>query len=382
MRELAAHLAGWHAEEVEYALATVVDIRGSAPLPLGASMAVDASGAVRGSLSGGCVEGAVYDLCTAVLASGVPVRQRFGYSDSDAFAVGLTCGGELEVFVQRIGAAERPVLETALNARGSAALVRDLATGETVAVTPESVIGSGGDPPESMAAFARSAAQQGVCGIRTIGCGASARELFAESFTAPPRMIVFGATVFADALARVGRLLGYRVTICEARPVFADRGGYPEYVEVAAEWPDRYLRTTGVDSRTVLCVLTHDPKFDIPVLVEALRLPVAYVGAMGSRRADIERRARLREAGVTAAQLARLHSPIGLELGGRTPEETAVAIGAEIIAHRHGGSARSLSATTRPIHAPVAAVERSGDQRIRSCGVSTSSGEPVSSHGT
>ncbi|WP_280419356.1 XdhC family protein [Nocardia carnea] len=381
MRELAAQLAGWHAEGVEYAVATVVDIRGSAPLPLGASMAVDAAGAVRGSLSGGCVEGAVYDLCTTVLASGVPARQSFGYSDSDAFAVGLTCGGELEVFVQRVTAAERPVLDAALTAPGAAALVRDLATGEMVAVTADSAIGSAGRPADSTVALARAMVLQGARGIRAIGCGASARELFVESFAAPPRMIVFGANVFAGALARMGRLLGYHVTICDARPVFADRAGYPDADAVVTEWPDRYLRTTEVDPRTVVCVLTHDPKFDIPVLVEALRLPVAYVGAMGSRRADTERRARLREAGVTAAELARLHSPIGLELGGRTPEETAVAIGAEIVAHRHGGSARSLSATTRPIHAEVAA-DRSADQRIRSCGVSASSGEPVSSHGT
>ncbi|MFI1460471.1 XdhC family protein [Nocardia carnea] len=381
MRELAAQLAGWHAEGVEYALATVVDIRGSAPLPLGASMAVDAAGSVRGSLSGGCVEGAVYDLCIAVLASGVPARQSFGYSDSDAFAVGLTCGGELEVYVQRVTAAERPVLDAAWHAPGSAALVRDLVTGETVAVTPDSAIGSAGDPPDSTVDLARAMVLQGSCGIRTIGCGPAAREVFVESFAAPPRLIVFGANVFAGALARVGRLLGYHITLCEARPVFADRAGYPDVDDVVTEWPDRYLRTTEVDSRTVLCVLTHDPKFDIPVLVEALRLPVAYVGAMGSRRADTERRARLREAGVTTAGLARLHSPIGLELGGRTPEETAVAIGAEIVAHRHGGSARSLSATTRPIHVSVAA-EWSGDQRIRSWGVSTSSGEPVSSHGT
>ncbi|MEU1981590.1 XdhC/CoxI family protein [Nocardia sp. NPDC019395] len=391
MRDLAAHLAGWHAEGVEYALATVVGIRGSAPLPLGASMAVAASGAVRGSLSGGCVEGAVYDLCTAVLASGVPARQSFGFSDSDAFAVGLTCGGELEIFVQRVTAADFPVVEVALDPSATVALARDLATGAMTAVTSRSVLCSDGHRSEPVITQARAMLEQGSTGVCTIGCGRSAREVFVQSFAAPPRMIVFGANVFAAALCRVGRLLGYRVTVCEARPAFADRARQPEADEVVADWPHRYLRETEVDSRTVLCVLTHDPKFDIPVLVEALRLPVAYVGAMGSRRADAERRARLREAGVTAAELSRLHSPIGLELGGRTPEETAVAIGAEIIALRHGGSARSLSGTTRPIHAPERAqyVEpgpaepvRFGDHRIRSCGVSTSSGEPVSSHGT
>lgn len=175
-------------------------------------------------------------------------------------------------------------------------------------------------------------------------------------------------------------MLGYRVTVCEARPVFADSARLPEADEVVVDWPQRYLRSTPVDSRTVLCVLTHDPKFDIPVLVEALRLPVAYIGAMGSRRADAERRARLRAAGLGDAEIARLRSPIGLELGGRTPEETAIAIGAEIIALRNGGSARSLSATRRPIHGPEPAAfpdpGASGAEgpRRRSRGVSTSSG--------
>ncbi|MGI5218225.1 XdhC family protein [Nocardia sp. CA-290969] len=388
MRELAAHLAGWHAAGIGYAVATVVEIRGSAPLPLGASMAVNTAGEVRGSLSGGCVEGAVYDLCLQVLATGEPVRQTFGYSETDAFAVGLTCGGELEIFVHRVAAADRPVLEAALDSSRSAALVRDLRTGAMVTVTPDAVIGSLDGDPQPVIALARALLRQGTGGVHTVGCGPSAREVFVATFAAPPRMIVFGANVFAGALCRVGRLLGYRVTVCEARPAFADRLRLPEADEVVTDWPHRYLRTTEVDARTVLCVLTHDPKFDIPVLVEALRLPVAYVGAMGSRRADAERRARLREAGVTAAELGRLHSPIGLELGGRTPEETAVAIGAEIVAQRHGGSARSLSATSRPIHAPerVDFAEpgespRTGDQRMRSCGVSTSSGEPVPSHG-
>ncbi|WP_328395417.1 XdhC family protein [Nocardia sp. NBC_00416] len=389
MRDLAAHLVRWHAEGVVYALATVVATRGSAPLPLGTCMAVDASGSVHGSLSGGCVEGAVYELCTAVLASGEPVRQTFGYSDSDAFAVGLTCGGELEVFVQRITAADRRAVEAALDGSEPVALVRDLGTGAMLAVTSRTVTTTG-DWPDSVVEQARAVLGQGVGTVQVIGCGAAARAVFVVSFAAPPRLIIFGANVFAAALCRVGRLLGYRVTVCEARPAFADRARLPEVDEVIAEWPDRYLRGTAVDSRTVLCVLTHDPKFDIPVLVEALRLPVAYIGAMGSRRADAERRAALRAAGVTDDQLARLHSPIGLELGGRTPEETAVAIGAEIIARRHGGSARSLSATRRPIHTSAVAgrVDAAGsgsargeDQRIRSCGVSTSSGEPVPSHG-
>ncbi|MGW1737970.1 XdhC family protein [Nocardia sp. NPDC001965] len=390
MRDLATHLIRWHTEGIAYALATVVAVRGSAPLPPGTAMAVDGAGTVCGSLSGGCVEGAVYELCTEVLASGVPARQTFGYSDSDAFAVGLTCGGELEVVVERIEARQYPVIEAALDPAEPVALVRDLGTGAMAAVTLRRVVTADGDWPDPVVEQARVLLHQGLGALRVIGCGDSAREIFVAVFTAPPRMIVFGANVFAAALCRVGTLLGYRVTVCEARPAFADRARLPAADEVVTDWPDRYLRDTALDSRTVLCVLTHDPKFDIPVLVEALRRPVAYIGAMGSRRADAERRARLREAGIGEDQLARLRSPIGLQLGGRTPEETALAIGAEIVALRHGGTAHSLSATQRPIHAAAPGLRepgdpgagRAGDHRSRSCGVSTSSGEPVPSHGT
>ncbi|WP_051714330.1 XdhC family protein [Nocardia rhamnosiphila] len=387
MRDLAADLVRWHAEGVAYAVATVVAVRGSAPLPLGAAMAVDGAGAVRGSLSGGCVEGAVYELCAQVLATGEPARQTFGYSDSDAFAVGLTCGGELDVFVQRIARPQYPVVEAALDPSRPVALVRDLATAALAAVTAEAVITDGGDWPDPVVEQARALLHQGVSDLRTVGCGPVSREIFVAAFTTPPRMIVFGANIFAAALCRVGKLLGYHVTVCEGRAAFADRARLPEADEVVTDWPHRYLRATAVDSRTVLCVLTHDPKFDIPVLVEALRQPVAYIGAMGSRRADAERRAHLRGAGVTEDRLARLRSPIGLQLGGRTPEETALAIGAEIVALCHGGSARSLSDTQRPIHTVGPGVRESDpvpavDHRVRSCGVSTSSGEPVPSHGT
>ncbi|MEU4311875.1 XdhC/CoxI family protein [Nocardia sp. NPDC024068] len=386
MRDLAPHLARWHAEGNVCAVATVVGARGSAPLPLGASMTVDVSGTVRGSLSGGCVEGAVYDLCMAVLDSGAPVRQTFGYSDSDAFAVGLTCGGELDIFVQRIDEPHYRVLAAALGTSEPAALVRDLRTGAMLALTPGAFLTSGGEWPEAVIGRARSQLAAGADELCVIGCGDEVREVFVAAFAAPPRMIVFGANVFAAALCRVGRLLGYHVTVCEARPAFADRTRLPDAHEVVADWPHRYLRGTAVDSRTVLCVLTHDPKFDIPVLIEALRSPAGYIGAMGSRRADAERRARLREAGVTETELAALHSPIGLELGGRTPEETAIAIGAEIVAARHGGSARSLSATQRPIHAPArpwpAGPDFARAQPGRSRGVSISAGDPVSSHGT
>ena len=357
MRELGTQLLRWHAADTVYALATVVGVRGSAPLPLGATMAVDESGIVRGSVSGGCVEGAVHDLCREVIATGGPVRRRFGFSDSDAFAAGLTCGGELDIFVHRIGAAERAAVEAALDPAAAVAVVRDLESGAMATVGSDEVAGPELDP--AIVRLARAMLDTGASGVRVVGCADRERTVFVTSFTTPPRMIICGATDFSAALARVGRLLGYRVTVVEARPAFADPARIPDAQEVVRAWPDRYLRSTPVDARTVICVLTHDPKFDIPVLVTALRLPVAYVGAMGSRRADRDRRRRLREAGLTETEMRCLRSPIGLELGGQTPEETAVAIGAEIVAVRRGGSALALSATDRPIH-PATTDRRAG----------------------
>jgi xanthine dehydrogenase accessory factor len=167
-------------------------------------------------------------------------------------------------------------------------------------------------------------------------------------------MIVFGAVDFAGAVARVGKFLGYDVTVCDARPVFATERRFPEADRVVVEWPHRYLEAEAgagrLDARTALCVLTHDAKFDIPLLERALRMPLGFVGAMGSRRTHHERRELLREAGLTEVELNRLRSPIGLDLGARTPEETAVAVAAEIVAHRHGGGGLPLSAHDGPIH--------------------------------
>jgi xanthine dehydrogenase accessory factor len=174
--------------------------------------------------------------------------------------------------------------------------------------------------------------------------------IFVESFAPPPRLIVFGAIDFAAAVARIGTFLGMRVTVCDARPVFATTSRFPEAHEVVVEWPHRYLARTAVDDRTVVCVLTHDPKFDVPLLEVALRGPAAYVGAMGSRRTHADRLERLRENGVSEVELSRLSSPIGLDLGARTPEETALSIAAEITALRWGGSGRRLQDTTGRIH--------------------------------
>ena len=368
MRDLAAALLTRQRAGRTCAVATVVAVRGSAPRPPGASLLVDPDGTVLGSVSGGCVEGAVYETARQVLASGDVTLARFGYAAEDAFAVGLTCGGELEVLVQAIPP-ERPghpaaAVAAACRAAEAArpvALARVVAgpgglPGAALAVSPTGHTGGTGDPGLDAAVVARAQAllAAGHGGELHLGphgeCDRRDVRVFVDTWVSPPRLLVFGAVDYAAAVTRIGAFLGYRVTVCDAREVFATPERFPEAAEVVVDWPHRYLAATRTDARTAVCVLTHDPKFDVPLLVEALRRPLAYVGALGSRRTHAERLARLREAGLTEAQLARLRSPIGLDLGGRTPEETAVAVAAELVAVRHGGSGLPLSATDAPIH--------------------------------
>ncbi|GGX23056.1 hypothetical protein GCM10010297_50370 [Streptomyces malachitofuscus] len=368
MLDIAEELNRWVEQGRDFAVATVVAVGGSAPRRPGAALAVDTDGTAIGSVSGGCVEGAVYELCEQALRDGETVLERFGYSDEDAFAVGLTCGGIIDILVTPVRAADpaRPVLASALTAaaRGEAAAVARIVSGpaellgRALTVRPDgSHEGGFGAHPEldrTVAAEAGAFLDAGRTGTLEIGeqgsrCGAPLT-LLIESSVPPPRMIVFGAIDFASALVRVGKFLGHHVTVCDARPVFATRARFPEADEIVVEWPRTYLERTSVDARTVLCVLTHDAKFDVPLLELALRLPVAYVGAMGSRRTHLDRNARLREAGVTDLELARLRSPIGLDLGARTPEETALSIAAEIVANRRGGSGVSLTGAHTPIH--------------------------------
>lgn len=341
---------------------------------------MDADGTAVGSVSGGCVEGAVYELCRQALQDGETVVERFGYSDEDAFAVGLTCGGVIDVLVTPVRAADpaRPALAAALAAaaHGETAAVARVVSGPAELLGRALVVradgsrtgGLGGHPELDRTAAAEAGAflDAGRTGTLEIGeqgsrCGAPLT-LLVETSVPAPRMIVFGAIDFASALARVGTFLGYHVTVCDARPVFATPARFPDADEIVAEWPHEYLARTEVDARTVLCVLTHDAKFDIPLLRLALRLPVAYVGAMGSRRTHLDREARLREAGVSDLELARLRSPIGLDLGARTPEETALSIAAEIVAARHGGTGAALTGAHTPIHhdGPAAPAGRVG----------------------
>ncbi|MBV7695919.1 XdhC family protein [Streptomyces sp. TRM70350] len=372
MLDIADELHRWVEQGRDFAVATVVAVSGSAPRQPGAALAVDADGTAIGSVSGGCVEGAVYELCQQALQDGEPVLERFGYSDDDAFAVGLTCGGVIDILVTPVRAGDpvRSVVASAVAAasrREPAAVARivsgpaELTGGRALLVRSDgSYDGGFGAHPEldrTVAAEAGAFLDAGRTGTLEIGeqgsrCGAPLTVLV-ESSVPAPRMIVFGAIDFASALVRVGKFLGYHVTVCDARPVFATRARFPEADEIVVEWPHEYLERTGVDARTVLCVLTHDAKFDVPLLKLALRLPVAYVGAMGSRRTHLDRNRRLRDVGLTDLELARLRSPIGLDLGARTPEETALSIAAEIVANRRGGSGVSLTGAHTPIHHDV-----------------------------
>ncbi|CBG67645.1 MULTISPECIES: XdhC family protein [Streptomyces] len=367
MFNIADTLHRWCRAARPFALATVVDVHGSAPLPIGTSVAVDLDGNAIGSISGGCVEGAVYELCRQVLADGAgPQRVWFGYSDDDAFAVGLTCGGELDVLVQRVDPATRPDLTAAFEEirRGGPTALAQVVDGpgrflgRAVCVRGDGSAAhgtpDGGEVDRAMTAQAVALLRAGRTARVRIGGEADtcpdALSVLVHVHASRPRMLVFGAVDFAAALSRAGHALGYRVTVCDARPVFATAARFPEADEVVADWPHRYLEGTEVDARTAICVLTHDAKFDIPLLRLALALPVGYVGAMGSRRTHEARLLRLREAGVPEDRLARLRSPIGLDLGARTPEETAVSITAEIIAHANRATGLPLTRGTGPIH--------------------------------
>ncbi|MDS1269444.1 XdhC family protein [Lipingzhangella sp. LS1_29] len=381
MRDIRNAISELYASGETFAVATVIDTYHSAPREAGAAMAVAPDGTVIGSVSGGCVEGAVYELAKEVIKTGRPARERYGVSDDDAFAVGLTCGGTLHVLVEPVDRHTHPQLaEVLAGIEGHrpvavATVVGDAgssAFGRHRVVWPDSASGDLGSQRlcDAVDDDVRGLLAQGRTGILRYGALGERRgddlEVFVQSFAPAPRMLVFGAIDFAAAVARIGSYLGYRVTVCDARGVFATTARFPDADEVVVRWPHVFLTEIAaeVDERTAVCVLTHDPKFDVPLLEVALGTRAGYIGAMGSRRTHADRMRRLRAAGVTEEQLARLRSPIGLDLGARTPEETAVSIAAELIQSRWGGTGRPLHVTSGRIHGEPIAADASAETSI------------------
>lgn len=380
MLDLIPSLGAWlpTLEGGQFAVATIAAASGSVPRPVGTSMIITASGSVLGSLSGGCVEGAVVALAQEAMDDGGPRRKTFGFSAADAFAAGLTCGGELHIHIQPVPADSAHPLRTALQEIAQSgpdqpmALVRTLGTqGGSAVVVPDpaafELAGLLAAAPELLhllqgetALQVQSIMRSGGAGlVRLSGPGGCPPDrdghtgdqdgtaVLVESRLAPPRMLVFGANDFGAALVPAAGLLGYHVTLVDARPAFAGQPRFAAADDVVTAWPHRYLATEAaagrLDSRTVVAVLSHDPKFDLPLLEAALAMDLAYVGAMGSRRSHLQRVGDLLAAGVPPERIARLHSPIGLDLGAVTPAEVAVSITAEIIA------ARTRAATCMPL---------------------------------
>ncbi|WP_426595030.1 XdhC family protein [Cellulomonas sp. McL0617] len=330
MLEIADRLLALLTDGRRVAVATVISMTGSGPTVVGTSMAVDDTGAAVGSVAGGCVEGALYELCTSVLAGAAPGIQEYGVTDEDAFAVGLTCGGVLRVHARELGPADLPPLAAAAGGQAS------------VVVTPLFGTLPAGRVPDARTGIVRFEGPDG--GI----------EVFVEVAAAPARMVIYGALEFSSALATAARAVGYRVTVCDAGAVLATPRRHPGADEVVVDWPVRHLASQQLGARDVVAVMSHDDRYDAELVLGALRSGAGYVGAMGSRRTQDRRTVALVELGATSDELVRLHAPIGLDVGASTPAETAVSVLAEVLASRAGASGLPLRRTVGPIHRPAA----------------------------
>lgn len=315
MRELLPTLAAWTDRGERAVIAVVVERRGSAPRDPGAVLAVSETGAIAGSVTGGCIEPALVGEAEDVLAGGPPRVLSFGIADDAAFELGLACGGTVAVALAELDSSLIAPLQEAVAADRPIAYVIRVAG---IDVGSQRLLG----PDDASPLLAA-----GENGLVESADGTD----FVLSFAPRPALYVLGAIDHAAALVRVGHLLGYRVTVCDARPAFVTRERFPDADELVVDWPDRFLRRAKPDERSAVCVLTHDEKFDVPALQAALDSPALYIGAMGSKVTTADRELRLRAEGVGDADLARIHAPIGLAIGARSPEEVAVAIGAQLV---------------------------------------------------
>ncbi len=357
MRELLTDIDRWRAEGKSVALATVVQTWGSAPRPAGSKMAVSDTGEMAGSVSGGCVEGAVVEEALQALKAGRPRLVRYGVSDEAAWEVGLTCGGTLTVFVEPLfGPARAGPVDPGSRLEPEDLLMRDEPAVRAVVIQgPEEVLGesavvhpdgrlSGRLDPRlvdgvrpTLSAVLRSNAPE----IKTLPFAAEEIEVFLDPLTPPFTLVIVGAVHIAIALTRLAKVLDYRVVIVDPRRAFATRERFPEADRLMGLWPDEALRQLGLNASTAVAVLSHDPKLDDPALRVALPSAAFYVGALGSEATNDQRRRRLIDAGLKEAELARLHAPIGIEVGSQTPEEIAVSILAEVVAARRGRDERA-----------------------------------------
>lgn len=341
------------------AMARVVSTTGAGPRDAGATMLVTADGRPIGSLSAGCVEAVVIDTALTVINLGMSATERFSYADADSVEIGLTCGGQVEVFIERLDDQHRDMVTRMIDHRNAG---ESIALLTTVTASPERRLITATDlmdrttGAEPDLELWMDAAHSGILGAASalMMPSAAAPRTFVHIYTPPPRMLLVGANDYVRALSVTGRQLGYRVTVVDARSLFATPTRFPEADEVVVDWPHRYIereQAAGrIDTRTVTCVMTHDSKFDVPALAALLSRGIGFIGALGSRRTHTDRTARLREVGISDQQLKQLHSPVGLDLGAHSPEETAISIVAQILAERHAASARALSDLDGPIH--------------------------------
>jgi len=363
---------GWLGEGRRVVAATLVETVGSAPLDAGAEMLVDDIGRIEGSVTGGCVEGALVEEAQCVLGGAAPRVATYGISDQQAAGVGLTCGGTVHVFVHALEEHQREALVAAREAIEAqqpvalATLLDGSGAGAKMAITEDAAVGSLGVTDlldDSLARDARGFLDEGRSAIRRYSekgevMGSDLRVAI-HAFATAPIMVILGAIDFSAGLAKLATEIGYRVTIVDAREAFAQSPRFSEHARVVVDWPDRHLATTELGPRDAVLVFTHDPKFDEPGLMAALRSGAGYIGALGSRRTHADREQRLRESGVSEDDLARINSPCGLDVGARTPAETAVAVLGEILALRAGRRGGRLAEASGPIHPRPAEVASS-----------------------
>lgn len=357
---------GWIREGRQVVAATLVEALGSSPFEPGATMYVDAGGAIEGTVTGGCVEAALFEEASEVLAGSEPRVKTYGISDDVAAGVGLMCGGTVRILVAPLAgedaAAQAAALEAAAVGRPAAlaTLVDGPRAGAKLAIVGDRAQGGFGGPDlldRAVERDARGALASGRSTLRRFGedgrqTGADLR-VWIEVFAQPPRLLIMGAIDYSIAVARLGRQLGFETTICDAREPFVKSQRFSAVAEVVVDWPDRYLEGQELSERDAVLVFTHDRKFDEPALKVALAGGAGYVGAMGSRRTQADRAERLREAGVGEEQLSRLAAPCGLDIGARTPSETALSILAEIVARRAGRGGGLLAETSGSIRGRV-----------------------------